>query len=140
MMDMNLGLRQNVNMTAGRLTRTPLPDDERRAASCLLAALDPFREIRGDMPLQYVTTLLLVAANEGLSNQEYSRQAGVSKSVMSRHILDLSIRQRSGGDGLGLLMTRLSPMELRRHEVYLTPRGKAMVHRILRAWRLGCNE
>lgn len=132
MLDIRAGL---TNRMAN--SNTLLPDEERRSASSLLSALEPFRDIRSDMPLQYVTTLLLVATGEGKSVNEYARRAGVSKSVMSRHILDLSIRLRSGEDGLGLLVSKPSPESLRQHEVYLTPRGRALLFRVLRSWRLG---
>jgi hypothetical protein len=122
------------------LTRTPIPDEEKRASGSLLAALAPFFELRGDMPAQYIKTFLLVAMDEGHGVGEYARRAGVSKSVMSRHILDLGMRLRTGEPGLDLLMTRPNPMELRRHEVFLTAAGRTLAHRILQNWRLTAGQ
>lgn len=118
------------------LTRRALPDDERRAATGLDMALAAFSEGKGDMPLQYVRTFLQVAADEGRSVGEYATRCHVSKSVMSRHILDLSIRLRNGAPGMDLLMTRPNNMELRKHEVFLTPKGRAIAHRIFQAWKM----
>lgn len=109
-----------------------LGDDELSAAGRLLGALEPFRALRPTMPLQYVTTFLLVALNEGKSVTEYAEMAGVSKSVMSRHILDIGERDRYMEEGFGLITYRPNPMELRRHEVFLTDKGRAVLHQISR--------
>jgi DNA-binding MarR family transcriptional regulator len=78
-------------------------------------------------------TFLLVAMDEGKSVQDYADAPGVSKSVMSRHILDLGDRTRYMEAGLGLMYSR--PSELRKHEVWLTPTGKALAKKILRLWQ-----
>lgn len=103
-----------------------------QAIKSLLAALEVFRTIRPTMPLQYVVAFLLVAMEEGLSVSEYAERAGVSLSVMSRHLLDIGERNRHMEKGFGLIEYRPHPMELRKHEVFLTPRGKALVHQITR--------
>jgi DNA-binding MarR family transcriptional regulator len=81
-------------------------------------------------------TFLVVVLDEGKSVQEYADAAGVSKSVMSRHILDLGDRTRYMEAGLGLMYSRPNPDELRKHEVWLTPTGKALAKKILRLWTL----
>ena len=48
------------------------------------------------MPVQYITSFLLVATDEGLTVTDYAKKAGVSKSVMSRHLLDIGGRSRCG--------------------------------------------
>lgn len=116
--------------------RTALPTEERLCAGSLYAALNAFRGTRADMPLQYVITFLLVAMEEGKSVGEYARRCGVAKSVLSRHILDLSVRARSGGPGLDLLMTRTNPTDARSHEVFLTPKGRTVAHQVLQAWKM----
>jgi DNA-binding MarR family transcriptional regulator len=55
---------------------------------------------------------------------------------MSRHILDLGDRTRYMEAGLGLMYSRPNPNELRKHEVGLTPTGKALAKKILRLWAL----
>lgn len=109
---------------------------ELRAAKLTLSALEVFRELRDTMPMQYVTTFLLVALNEGKSVTEYATMAGVSKSVMSRHILDIGERDRYMEEGFGLVTYRPHPMELRRHEVLLTDKGRALLHRLARVFDL----
>jgi DNA-binding MarR family transcriptional regulator len=108
--------------------------DDRRAIGSLLSALDPFFQIRGTMPAQYIKAFLLVAFEEGLSLSEYAERAGVSLSVMSRHLQDIGDRNRYKEEGFGLVTSRTNPLELRRHEFSLTPRGRALLHNIMRNW------
>lgn len=112
-----------------------LPDAERAAIQNLLAAFDPFFELRSTMPLQYVTAFLLVAHEEGLGVGDYAERAGVSVSVMSRHLLDIGVRDRHGGEGFGLVEYRAKPMNLRKHEYRLTDQGRALAHKIFKQWK-----
>lgn len=111
-----------------------LGEGDKRAVKSLLGALEPFKELRGTMPLQYVTAFLLVAQEEGLGVGNYAERAGVSVSVMSRHLLDIGERNRSMEEGFGLVTYRPNPMELRKHEYMLTDKGRALIHRIVRQW------
>jgi hypothetical protein len=67
-----------------------LTEEEKAYARSLLLALEPFRDIRSTMPLQYVYTFLLVATDEGKGGTEYAQKVGVSPTVMTRHLLDLA--------------------------------------------------
>ena len=111
-----------------------LPDAEQKAVRNLLSALEPFRDLRSTMPLQYVTAFLLVCHEEGLGVGDYAERAGVSVSVMSRHLLDIGDRNRHMEEGFGLVTYRANPMELRKHEYMLTDKGRALAHKILRQW------
>lgn len=113
-----------------------LMPDEEKAGLALLAALRQFMRERIDMPAQYLVTFLLVATSEGRSVGEYATLANVSRSVMSRHILDLSVRTRAGEPGMDLLYTRANQMNLRSHEVFLTDKGKRIMRDVATAWRL----
>jgi DNA-binding MarR family transcriptional regulator len=86
------------------------------------------------MPLQYVTAFLLVCHEEGMGVGDYAERAGVSVSVMSRHLLDIGDRNRHMEEGFGLVTYRANPMELRKHEYMLTDKGRALAHKILRQW------
>lgn len=89
------------------------------------------------MPLQYVTAFLLVAQEEGLGVSDYAQRAGVSLSVMSRHLLDIGERNRNQEEGFGLVTYRSNPMELRKHEYTLTDKGRALAYQITRQWAKG---
>ena len=116
------------------MAKRELPENERKAVRTLLTVLEPFREIRSTMPLQYVTAFLLAAHEEGLGVGEYAERAGVSVSVMSRHLLDIGERNRHMEEGFGLVTYRANPMELRKHEYALTDKGRALAHKISRQW------
>lgn len=112
--------------------RQSLSDDEKGVLKGVLRALDPFAEMRVDMPLQYVRSFMLVAMEEGKGVSEYAEQAGVSQSVMSRHLLDIGDRDRYMNEGFGLVHKRQDPMELRKYRVFLTDKGRAIARRIIR--------
>ncbi len=114
------------------VTKTKVEGGDLQAVKNLMAALEAFRAIRPTMPLQYVMSFLLVAAEEGLGVNEYAERAGVSTSVMSRHLLDIGGRNRHMEEGFGLVQARQNPMELRKNEVFLTNKGKAVLRQIIR--------
>jgi len=116
------------------VTKKTLGDNEGNAVRNLLAALEPFRDLRATMPLQYVTAFLRVCHEEGLGVGDHAARAGVSVSVMSRHLLDIGDRNRHKEEGFGLVTYRSNPMELRKHEYMLTDKGRALAHKILRQW------
>jgi DNA-binding MarR family transcriptional regulator len=114
--------------------RQSISDDERRSTRGLIAALDVFYELRHDMPARYISSFLLVMEEEGLAVSEYAQRAGVSNSVMSRHLLDIGDRDRHGNPGFMLVSAQRDPLELRRVRVRLTDKGRVIARRILRAW------
>ena len=115
--------------------RQTLNAEDKAELKKLLTALESFRELRPTMPLQYIVTYLLVALDEGDGPSDYAKRAGVSNSVMSRHLLDIGERDRYGEDGFGLITQRQDPMELRRHQAMLSDRGKGLAHKLIRALR-----
>lgn len=110
----------------------PIDDQERNNLLGLLAAIDCFREIRTTMPLQYMATFLMVALDEGKSVGEYAVKANVSPSVMSRHILDIGARNRHMEKGFDLVFTKQNPQNLREHTVFLSDKGRALIHKLSR--------
>ena len=107
-------------------------DDEQAQLTKLRRCLETFKLISGRMPLQYVITLLAVAGNEGKGVSDYAQMLGVNTTTMSRHLLDIGARNRQMEEGFGLVSYRANPMELRKHEYYLTPKGKQFVQTMLR--------
>jgi hypothetical protein len=107
-----------------------LDEDEKTEGRVLLEALDVFRTVRPTMPLQYVHTFCVVALDEGRSVAHYARRAGVSASVMSRHLLDLGRTNRHGTPGFGLVTCRNHPGNQREKQFVLTDEGEALYGRI----------
>lgn len=100
-----------------------ITDKERNNGMRLLACVNAFRKLDPTMPVQYQYAFLLVMLYEGRSVGEYAQIAGQSVSVMSRHILDIGPTTRRREAGLGLVALKPAPNDLRRHEVFLTPKG-----------------
>jgi hypothetical protein len=94
-----------------------LDEEEQKSLRSMLRALQPFRELRQDMPLQYVASFLWVAVNEGLGVTDYAQRAGVAQSVMTRHLLDLGERDRRMGVSVANpMMTYPAASDLRGQE------------------------
>jgi hypothetical protein len=110
-----------------------LNEEEKAYARALMLALEPFREIRPTMPLQYVYTFLMVACEEGKGVTEYAQKAGISPTVMTRHLLDIGDRNRAREEGFGLVTQERDKYDLRRTHSRVTPVGKALMHKIINA-------
>lgn len=106
--------------------------DEREALSKLMGSLSVFKILKETMPLQYVLTFLAVATDEGKSVREYAQVLGVNATTMSRHLLDIGPRNRQMTEGYNLVAYRANPFELRKHEYYITPKGKTLIRQILK--------
>lgn len=114
-----------------------LSEDDQREMDAAAMVLEPFLDIRHDMPLRYAHSFLMVAREEGLGVNEYAQKAGVSASVMSRHLLDIGDRDRNMRPGFGLVTKEQDKFELRKFRVYLTPLGRQLAEKISRVMRLG---
>ena len=114
--------------------------EEKAYIEGLLLALEPFLEIRHTMPLQYVTSFLRVALEEGEGVTEYAKKADVSKTVMTRHLLDIGERDREGHEGFGLVLQKRDPQDLRINRTYVAPKGAAKMRKAISALRLLCKD
>lgn len=107
----------------------------------LLAALSTLEaDVGRDPPYQMVRLFLLTALLDGTEQAdmaELKKRTGLSQSVVSRHILDMGERNRYKDEGHMLVDMRPKPTDRRYHEVSLTARGRALVHKMLIALGLG---
>jgi hypothetical protein len=97
---------------------------EERLIQTLLWALKPLSNLRGSIPLPFVTAFLMVALDEGKGVCAYARAAGMSRPRMSRHLRDIGDRARNGGPGLGLVTVQPHPIHSNRCQVFLTEKGR----------------
>ena len=107
-----------------------LDDHDKRVLARALSAIGEFRKLRHDMPLQYLTTFLLVAKEEGLTVNGYAERAKVSKSVMSRHLKDIGEANRHKKPGFKLVHSKTNPNNGKEKLIYLTDLGRAMASRM----------
>lgn len=110
-----------------------LTDEEQAYMRALMLALEAVRDIRATMPLQYLYTFCMVSTDEGKGGSEYAKDAGVSTTVMARHLLDIGDRNRQLEQGFGLITQERDRLDLRRHHARITPEGKALVRKIMNA-------
>lgn len=118
-----------------RMSTTNLKDDEKAALKNIYALLSAFKKIRPTMPLQHAVTFVLVAMDEGQGVLEYAERADVAQTVMTRHLLDIGSQNRFREPGYGLLIQRQDPLDLRKHQTFLTREGRALLHEIVRCVR-----
>jgi DNA-binding MarR family transcriptional regulator len=109
-----------------------LTAEERTAVNTAMSFLDAFFAINPKMPMSHARAFLLVAMGEGQSVQEYASKLGVAQSVMTRQLLDIGEMSRTREPGYNLVVKRVDPMDLRRHTVWLTVRGRALFHKVVR--------
>lgn len=130
-----LGAFPGKEMAIPTAFRQSLNDDVKDDMDAVLAIMDLFVSIRPTMPAQYIRTFLLVAREEGLGVGEYAERAGVSRSVMTRHLLDIGERNRNKEEGFGLVIMKPDVLDLRKHRAFLSDEGKALAHQISRSRR-----
>lgn len=110
-----------------------LTDAEKHTLSNLMTALAPFRILNPNMPMQHVTAFILVALKQDESVMEYARTAGVSPSLMTRHLADLGDVNRNHEEGFNLVEKKDDPMDRRVKRVKLTKKGQRLVEEMVRA-------
>lgn len=128
------GRTRGDTMTTAKKPKTgpALSDEDTKLLRAFNKALKPFEELRHDMPLQYVRTFMLVATEPGLGVTEYANKAGVTQTVMSRHLLDIGERNRHMEPGFGLVEKRYT-LNLRQSEILLTEKGIDVARKMARA-------
>ncbi len=97
-------------------TQTPI--------SKFLDVLHRIQTVDPEFPIQYAICLAEISLNEGCSVTTLAENTGLALSTVSRIIGALSdYRQR--GEPYGFIEVKISPMERRRKELYMTPAGRA---------------
>ena len=97
--------------------------------AALLDILYQFQKIDPEFPLQYAICLAEISCSEGMSVTGLAERTQLSLSTVSRIVGALS-SYRQSGEPYGLVDIRLSAVERRRKELYLTPKGKGLLQKI----------
>lgn len=129
MLEPNQISRPNEVLKGKIVSNGELSDDDKRTLKSLAEVLDHFSMLRANIPVHQVTLLLRLALDEGKSQRHYSAAFGLPTSTVSRAMLDLGKKMRTGEDGLGLVEERTAPHSLREHEVFLSPKGKELLRK-----------
>jgi DNA-binding MarR family transcriptional regulator len=120
-------------MRAAKDFKPTLDEEARAAARTLRLAIEPFIALKPGMPMSYFRTFLLVAEEEGLGVNDYAGKVESSPTVMTRNLLDIGDRNRLREEGLGLITQERDLFDLRRHNAKVTPKGKALMHKMITA-------
>lgn len=94
-----------------------------------LRLLRELQKIDPEFPLQYAVCLAEISLNEGFSLTSLSERTGMPLSTVSRIVGALS-KQRQKRTAYGLVRAQVSAQERRKKELYLTPRGRAVINSI----------
>ncbi len=87
------------------------------------------QKIDAEFPLQYSVCLAEIALEEGISLTDLAARTGMALSTVSRIIGALS-KNRQSGHPYNLIRVKISERERRRKEIFLTPRGRAVINSI----------
>lgn len=94
-----------------------------------LKLLRELQKIDPEFPLQYAVCLGVISLSEGLSLTELAQETNLSLSTVSRIVGALS-KTRQKGEPYGLVLVRVSKVEKRRKEIYLTQKGQLFINSI----------
>jgi DNA-binding MarR family transcriptional regulator len=109
--------------------------DEQIALRKCLLFMDAFRAVRRIMPMQHAYAFLLVALEQGHSVSEYANRAGVSHAVMTRILFSLGSSSQGRAPGYGFVQQVEDGEDARKHQTFLTAKGKALMREIVRLVR-----
>ena len=88
-------------------------------------AVDEFRKLDPQFPVQGITTFLYVAMNPGCTLADIERGCGITQASVSRNVALLGKWHRTGRAGHDLVIPSLDLRpRARGHIVNLTPKGK----------------
>lgn len=110
--------------------------EQQQSMTLVALLIEEFRKLRKDMPISHAFVFLMVAQEEGLTVSEYAERAKVGQTVMTRWLFDIGSHSRTRDPGLGLVTQRSDPNDLRRHQTFLTQKGKEMAYDLIRVLKL----
>ena len=101
-----------------------------RVLTRLRTSFQTFDALGERMTVSHAVTFLTVAMSEGRSLRDYCELLSAPQSTISRHLLDLGIRNRKREPGLGLIAQEEDPHDARRNIYTLTKQGRSLVQSI----------
>ena len=98
----------------------------------LLDVLEIFRELDREVPAQVLCCYLYIASHNGCHSQAMMEDLELTGASASRNTDWLSKKHRLGKPGLNLIRKEVDQSNKRRHTLWLTPNGKALLTQINR--------
>jgi hypothetical protein len=100
-----------------------------------LMGTEPLSNLRGSIPLPFVTTFLTVALDEGKGVCAYARAMGMHRAKASRYLRAIGDRASNGGPGLEFVTVARHPSHPQRHQIFLSTKGSVIAEEIFRQMR-----
>lgn len=107
--------------------------EEAKELRKLIKAIQQFTLLNPKMSAQTILAFLHVAVDEGKSLSDYVAASRLPQSTISRQLNDLGRLNRDREEGLMLVDDRFAPESLKEKQKFLTPKGKELVKRVLKA-------
>lgn len=96
------------------------------------AAIEMFRNLDSELPLQQLAMFLAIAQCEGQKSvTELGNDVGLSRASASRNIAALTNLHWKKKPGLGLVQLETDPIMLSRKSVILTAQGKQTIEKLV---------
>lgn len=108
-----------------------LDGSDLRTLTKLTWMVETLRAVAPGMPLSYLHALLWVAMKPGLGPTEYAKLMGSSQPVASRVLLEVGCKARERQEPLQLVSRNYSAHSLRQTECRLTPKGEALMRKVV---------
>lgn len=116
------------------LSGQKMPDtEEAKELRKLIKAIQQFTLLHPSISAQTILAFLHVAADEGRTVTDYVEATRLPQSTLSRQLNDLGRLNKSREEGLMLIDDRFAPESLKEKQKFLTPKGKELVKRLLKA-------
>ena len=112
------------------MTDSKLTKEERQSLTRILRLLETFRGLDSEMQMPQAVTLVTIALNEGISLTDLTEKTQQATSSASRNVAALSSVHRAGKPGHGLVLNREDPVERRRKQHVLTPKGRNFIQKL----------
>lgn len=109
--------------------------DDRRKLQAFIDALALFADKDQNMPIQLVRSLVLAALNPGMNGKALGHVAGLSHTVVSRHLKDWGELNRHKEPGFKLIELELDRQDNRFKRPVFTPKGRTFVSNLLAVLR-----
>lgn len=95
-----------------------------------IKATEFLREELGDIPLQTLAVLLIVAEEGVIPHSLIQKKAGIAQASVSRNLMLLSRVDRRGREGLDLVVSFTDPHEHRRKLAQLNKNGEELLKKL----------
>jgi DNA-binding MarR family transcriptional regulator len=114
------------------MTIISIEDQDKDALSALSAAVTPFRMLNpaAPMTISMLLTFITVAKHSRITVNDLSKAVGINQSAISRQLQDMSVKDRFGAEGLGLIEQRVEGTYTLNS---LTTKGQALARRMAAA-------